>query len=170
MCRHNFYDSVRKDCETSLEHQVQPCPTAGFKCVWRKTYEQRVAAVKMLGFCKSLSDWPFGETVASALLWSLRERDDGNNDESFDGDDISEIVDDHISDALEVLNDMNPRSLEQHCESLVKAFQNDAEDNDQFMILFAMSKISDSDHCCATLVSLGCFSILLNSLKTDSLV
>jgi hypothetical protein len=169
MCRHNFYDSVRKDCETSLEHQVQPCPTAGFKCVWSKTYEQRVAAVKILGFCKSLSNLPFGETVASALLWSLRERDDGNNDESFDGDDISEIVDDHISDALEVLNVMNPHSLEQYCESLVKAFHNDAEDNGQFMILFAMRRISGSDHCCATLVSLGCFSILLNSLKMGSL-
>ena len=27
MCRHTFYESVRKDCETNLAHQVQSCPT-----------------------------------------------------------------------------------------------------------------------------------------------
>jgi hypothetical protein len=169
MCRYNFYESVRKDCETNLAHQVQSCPTAGFKCVWSKTYEQQVAAVKIFGFCKSSSNLPFGEAVASALLWSLSrdrpQRDEGDNHENFDGDDISDIVYDHISDALEVLN---PHSVWQYCVHLVKGFDV-AEYNDQFLILFAMRRISFNQHFCATLVSVGCFSILINSLKMGSL-
>ena len=165
MCRHNFYDSVRKDCETSLEHQVQPCPTAGFKCVWNEAYEQRVAAVKIIGFFKSKSDLPFSETVASALLWSLSE-DRPQRDGDDDGDDISEFVYDHISDALEVLN---PHSVWQYCVSLVKVFDV-AKDDDQFVwILCArVSEVSEHKKCCAMLASLGCFSILLNSLNMAS--
>ena len=166
MCRHNFYHSVRNDCDANLAHQVQPCPTAGFKCVWNEAYEQRVAAIKIIGFCKSKSDLPFGEAVASAVLWSLSEdmpqRDDGDDG----GDDIFDFVYDHISDALKVLN---PHSVWQYCVSLVKALDV-AEDDDQFRILFAMRTVSNDEQYCATLATVGCFSILLNCLNMGSLV
>lgn len=153
VCRHNFYDSVRKDCEENLEHQIQPCPTASYKCCWSKTYDLRVAAVQILNFCKSSSDVPFSESVASALLWSLSEPDE-----------ISELVLGHnnISDAMEVLT---PQSVWQYCVSLIKAFDFAQSNESRFMILHGIRAVSINGECGAMLVSLGCFSILLNFLK-----
>jgi hypothetical protein len=160
MCRHNFYDAVREDCAANLEHQVQPCPIAGFKCFWSTTYNRRVAAVKILIFCKSSSDLPFGENVASALLWSLSESHD-----NFD--DLSELVNDQmLSEAIEVLN---PHLVWQYCVSLVKAFNvAETHSKDMFDIVHAMRMVSGNEDCCTTLVSLGCFSILLNMDSCDA--
>lgn len=160
-CRHNFYDIVREDCESILEHQIQPCPAVGFKCLWNKTYHQRVAALKILSFCKS-SAMPFRNNVASALLWSLLE-EPHSDDDSDDG--LSDLLDDHLSDALEVLD---PHLVWQCCVSLVTAFNVVNRDSSKFAIMWAMEKVSDNQECCATLISLGYFSILLNCLNTCS--
>jgi hypothetical protein len=165
MCRHNFYGSVRKDCAADLEHQVQPCPTAGFKCLWIKSYEQRVAAVKILGICKSFSDSPFDETVASALLWSLLEQPQGHDVGNCGGESaLGLLVETHIPSALEVLT---PHLLWPYCVSLVKAFDAAAADDRKCRILHVMRTVSSNEECCATLVSAGSFRILLNSLKMD---
>ncbi len=166
MCRHNFYDVIREDCAANLEHQVQPCPIAGFKCFWSRNYNQRVAAVKILDFCKSSLDQPFGEIVASALLWSLSECIESHG-QPDDFDDLSELVNGQmLSEAIEVLN---PHLVWQYCVSLVKAL-NVAETDSKgaFDIIFAMWMVSDNEDCCATLVSLGCFSILLNMDSCDA--
>jgi hypothetical protein len=161
ICRHNFHESVREDCEANLEHQIQPCSTAIFTCIWSKTYDQRVSAVKVIEFCKSSSDLPFSETVASAFLWSLSEQR-GDPDEF--GDDISELVLPHIGDALQVLS---PQSGWSYCASLVKAFDFAESGASKNLILHGIRAVSVDEDYGATLVSLGCFSILINSLKTS---
>ena len=160
ICRHNFYDSVREDCEANLDHQIQPCPNASFKCIWSKTYNQRVSAVKIIEICKSSSDLPFSETIASAFLWSLSEQCDNSDD--LDDDDISALVLPHIWDALEVLA---PQSGWAYCASLVKAFDFALSGASKNLILHGIRAVSTNEDYVVTLVSLGCFSILINCLK-----
>jgi hypothetical protein len=164
VCRHNFYDIVSEDCESNLAHQIQPCPAVGFKCLWDKAYHQRVAALKILSFYKS-SDMPFGDNFASALLWSLSE-EPHSDDDSDDG--MSDLLDYHLTDALEVLD---PHLVWQYCVSLVKTFnvvKTETTDSGLLAIMCAMERVSDNQECCATLIYLGYFNMLLNCFKTCS--